>query len=169
MKKLIAVDFDGVLHKYITSWTNACTISDAPVKGAIRWLKLLIEDERFDVAIFSSRNHQIGGVLAIKGWLTTFGLMSRHIKEIAFPTIKPPAHIIIDDRCFCFGGLWPSMAELDEFVPWNKVVRPTTVQSVIEKYAENVAGEKDLGDFDDDDLRSIVERCKALGLYIFKD
>lgn len=34
----LAVDFDGVLHQYTTPWSNAATIPDPPVDGAIAWL-----------------------------------------------------------------------------------------------------------------------------------
>lgn len=34
----VAVDFDGVLHRYDTPWINAATIPDPPVDGAIEWL-----------------------------------------------------------------------------------------------------------------------------------
>lgn len=37
-KPILCVDFDGVIHLYTTPWTNAFTISDGPVPGALEWL-----------------------------------------------------------------------------------------------------------------------------------
>lgn len=42
-KKIIAVDFDGVLHSYISGWKGARNIPDPPTPGAIRWLSIMLE------------------------------------------------------------------------------------------------------------------------------
>jgi hypothetical protein len=77
----------------------------------------MIRDGRFDVQIYSSRSRQPGGVLAMAQWLTDNGLIPEDIK---FPTEKPAAFLTIDDRCFCFEGLFPELGDIDDFVPWNK-------------------------------------------------
>jgi FMN phosphatase YigB (HAD superfamily) len=42
------------------------------------------------------------------------------VRRIKFPRKKPPAHLLIDDRAYCFRGEWPALEELRAFKPWNK-------------------------------------------------
>lgn len=63
----VAVDFDGVLHSYTSPWVSASFIPDPPVPGAIEWLFRTIQ--KFYIAITSTRNHQRGGVRAMRRWL----------------------------------------------------------------------------------------------------
>jgi len=44
----------------------------------------------------------------------------RLFKKIKFPTKKPAAFLIIDDRCFLFEGIFPELKSLLDFKPWNK-------------------------------------------------
>lgn len=66
-KRILVLDFDGVIHSYTSGWQGARVIPDPPVPRAIDFLlRALVE---FDVAILSSRSHQWGGRRAMKGWL----------------------------------------------------------------------------------------------------
>ena len=125
MKKVVIVDFDGVIHSYTSGWKGASVIPDPPVPGAIDWLSRLVQ--KFEVCIYSSRSRQWGGKRAMRAWLKKhsggfwyecFGF--RGLEDIRFPTKKPAAFLTIDDRCICFGGTFPSLSTIDEFVPWNK-------------------------------------------------
>ncbi|SMC58386.1 hypothetical protein SAMN06297251_10475 [Fulvimarina manganoxydans] len=127
-KKLISIDFDGVLHSYSSGWQGAGTASDAPVPGALAFLRSLVEDGRFDVVISSSRCDRAEGREAIRSWL------DRHLTEAYGEVVgltvaagvrvgdgtKPPAFLHVDDRCVRFEGEWPSLDEIDAFAPWNK-------------------------------------------------
>lgn len=125
-RKLICVDFDGVLHSYTSGWKGADVISDPPVPGAMEWLVEMTHSDELDIHIYSSRSGQIGGIAAMQAYLI------RHISEdvewarlvvlniIKWPTEKPPAHLSIDDRGFCFVGKFPSKEEMLSFKPWNK-------------------------------------------------
>lgn len=73
MRRIVCLDFDGVLHSYNSGWQGARVVSDAPVPGALDWLCSAMY--RFDVAVLSSRSHQFGGRRAMKRWLT------RHLTE----------------------------------------------------------------------------------------
>lgn len=44
----------------------------------------------------------------------------RLLHEIKWPLQKPPAHITIDDRAFCFKGEFPSIESIKSFTPWNR-------------------------------------------------
>jgi len=127
-QKTLSLDFDGVLHLYSSGWKGADVIPDPPVPGAIQ--ALLGYMEHFQVAIFSSRSGQEGGLGAMRAWLVDHltleveGLSVDDAKsivaDIQWPTEKPPAHVTIDDRAFQFEGVWPSVELIAEFKPWNK-------------------------------------------------
>lgn len=117
-KPILVLDFDGVLHSYTSPWTGADKVLDPPVDGAIAFLEEAVG--HFDVQIFSSRNHQTGGIDAMAQWLLDNGLPVYALDKIAFPQVKPPAHVTIDDRCLQFDGTFPDMEALMKFKPWNK-------------------------------------------------
>lgn len=56
----------------------------------------------------------------MKRWLLDNGLDRDSVERIKFPTRKPAAFLTIDDRCICFKGVFPSLAEIAVFRPWNK-------------------------------------------------
>lgn len=132
---ILAIDFDGVLHSYESGWKGARCIPDPPVPGAIEWLRSLVFDQRdpfvprfdvFDVCIFSSRSRYWGGRAAMKRWLLHHGVRPGEIEAIRFPLLKPPAHLLIDDRAWTFTGTFPTVQQINEFRPWNKPrPRPT--------------------------------------------
>src|SRR5258708_255578 len=66
-KPILCVDFDGVVHSYVTPWTDEVTISDPPVPGALRWLWKATE--WFDVQIYSSRSKTGDGRAAMRFWM----------------------------------------------------------------------------------------------------
>jgi hypothetical protein len=117
-KPILAVDFDGVLHKYISGWHGAHVVSDDPVDGAIEFLRKATE--HFDVAIYSSRSKEPGGIEAMQLWLLKHGWKPETDGELKFPTQKPSAFLTIDDRCWCFNGAFPNIRELLQFKPWNR-------------------------------------------------
>lgn len=125
-RKTVAVDFDGVLHQYITPFSDPLTIADPPIPGALEWLDTV--SKVYNVAIFSTRNVTAHGQKAIHDWLY------KHMLEIFaepdvvdilynrgvyFPTHKPPALIYIDDRGFRFSGFFPSPDEIRSLTPWK--------------------------------------------------
>lgn len=128
MKYTISVDFDGVIHQYVTPWKNARTIPDPPVDGAIEWLFEMVQ--HFDVCIFSTRNTQFMGRFAMRNWLKKHagGLWYESaagtvgLEEITFPRHKPKAIIYIDDRAYRFVGplSWPTKEQIHLSKPWNK-------------------------------------------------
>ncbi|MFT0875114.1 hypothetical protein VRZ08_01030 [Rhodopseudomonas sp. G2_2311] len=123
-KPVLCLDFDGVLHSYMSGWQGADVIPDPPVPGAWRFMKQA--QEHFRVAVFSSRTSQPGGLAAMRvyvwrGLLEEFGRDALDVFElIEWPLEKPPALVSIDDRALTFDGSWPSVASLRRFQPWNK-------------------------------------------------
>jgi len=124
-KPILCLDFDGVIHSYISGWKGADQIPDNPVLGAMGFLQEVILE--FDVQIYSSRSGQEGGINAMQYWLMHHlaleldeTIMTEIMDAIGWPTEKPPAMLTIDDRAITFTGIWPTMDTLRNFKPWNK-------------------------------------------------
>lgn len=93
-RKRIALDFDGVLHKYSKKWHDG-TIYDDPVDFAVPSIKTLAD--KYDLIIFTCRDQ----VDDIKQWVEVqFGL------DIPVTCGKPHADMYIDDRGYHFDGNW---------------------------------------------------------------
>lgn len=125
-KPILCLDFDGVIHSYVSGWKGANNIPDPPVPGAVDFLRQAVE--RFEVHIFSSRSHQPGGLQAMReyiGYIVDEERLSDYedlawASAIQWPTEKPPALLTIDDRAITFTGIWPSLDFIASFKPWNK-------------------------------------------------
>lgn len=125
--KTVAVDFDGVLHSYVSGWQGETVIPDPPVPGAIEWLDTLCNDYR--VVIISSRARTWRGRLAIRKWLlkhagSMWANPMNHgpgdgIIDIRVTSEKVPAHLYIDDRSYEFRGRFPSRDYIEAFRPWK--------------------------------------------------
>lgn len=130
---ILSIDFDGVLHSYISGWQGARNIPDPPVDGAIHWLRSLLSDPEcvcamaprhldFDVRIFSSRARYIGGRRAMKKWLfkhfKAIGEPGQCVELLKFPLFKPPSFLHIDDRSWTFAGVFPTIDFMKGFKPW---------------------------------------------------
>lgn len=150
MKKILCLDFDGVLHSYASGWKGPRTIPDPPVPGALEFL--VAAQDRFEVHIFSSRSRYWFGRRAMRRWieqhLVWLGTSAAppawwlnkvcessfaepwedevrwaarsFVRTLKFPTEKPPAHVTLDDRAMTFCGFWPTMESIEGFKPWNK-------------------------------------------------
>jgi len=127
-RKILCLDFDGVIHRYTTPWSGATIIADPPTEGAL--VALLNYADHFEVHVYSSRSNSPGGREAMQSWLERWMMddmqFSRGEAEgfvrntLKWPSEKPPAFLTIDDRCVCFDGTWPGADELREFRPWNR-------------------------------------------------
>lgn len=139
-KPILCLDFDGVLHSYISGWKGAHFIPDPPTPGAMAFLVEAVK--HFEVAIYSSRSGQEGGLLAMQTWVDYWlGLeygwdkgadvvaAANNVRNnVKYPTEKPPARVTIDDRALTFSGNWADydMPGLLAFKPWNKREAPPT-------------------------------------------
>ena len=92
-KKTIAIDFDGVIHKYSKGFRGLDNAYDPPMDGAVESIKQLY-DEGYTLKILSSRPKEV-----IYPWLKKYGL-SEYISEVS--NHKFPATVYIDDRGFLF-------------------------------------------------------------------
>lgn len=130
-KPILCLDFDGVVHSYASGWKGPRTIPDAPGEGALEYMTAML-NSGWDVCIFSSRGGYFLGRWHMRRWLFERahgdldmggewgGLPGKlGLKAVRFPLFKPPARVTLDDRALTFEGTWPSIQELEEFVPWN--------------------------------------------------
>lgn len=125
MKPILCLDFDGVIHRYVSGWKGAENNPDPPAPGAIA--AILGYLHKFDVVIFSSRSHQLSGIDAMKRWLREHAGAAWYespdspgLESVRFVREKPPAMATLDDRAITFTGTWPTVDTLLAFKPWNK-------------------------------------------------
>jgi hypothetical protein len=123
----IAVDFDGVLHRYDTPFIAPHVIPDGPVDGAIEWLFYAVQ--KFDVVIFTTRGKTWRGRRAVRAWIKQHADSlwypspdTRGVEEITVTAVKPAALVYIDDRAWRFEGRFPKPQEVHDAKPWHKVV-----------------------------------------------
>jgi hypothetical protein len=117
-KRTVAVDFDGVIHSYVSPWVASHYIPDPPLPGAIDWICRLVNS--FNVMIFSARCNDEAGIEAMKGWFINSGLPKAVLDQLTFEPGKPSAYAFIDDRAIQFtGNYWHvSPTALRKFTPW---------------------------------------------------
>lgn len=118
----VAVDFDGVIHSYVSGWRGAEAIPDPPVPGAIEFL--VEASKHFDVCIFSARNCLPGAIPAMKTWLSVWAVgmtddPEAFVSKLRFPVAKPSATLYIDDRGYQFCGTFPTIDYINTFKPWS--------------------------------------------------
>lgn len=124
-KPILALDFDGVMHRYSQGWQDG-TIYDVATPGLFNFLDRAVED--FHVVVYSSRSGSRQGISAMVEWLTDrqkeWMAMGGKLKSKALPIEfcdeKPPAWLTLDDRALTFSGTWPSNEEMMAFKPWTE-------------------------------------------------
>lgn len=100
-KKTIAIDFDGVIHRYSKGWLkDGPSIYDPPVDGAFQAIEKL-RNKGYEIVIFTARPESQH--IEILEWCVeqaeTYGLV---FDDIAVTNIKPRAAVYIDDRAIRF-------------------------------------------------------------------
>lgn len=128
-KKIICVDFDGVIHSYERGWQNG-EIYGTATPGFFAWVVKAME--HFKVVVYSSRSKTPEGISAMIQAIGKWSIDAIHNGELpedydfggfalTYSDVKPPAFLTIDDRAICFKGNWSTLdpAELTQFQPWN--------------------------------------------------
>lgn len=104
--RVIAVDFDGVIHSY-KHWTGELP-TDPPTAGAREALaKWRAAGHR--VIVFTCRALTPGGRTGTWAWLKAHGI---EVDEVT--AVKPHAAVYIDDRAARFRGSWDEMDAIIE-------------------------------------------------------
>lgn len=135
---ILCLDFDGVIHSYISGWKGTYRIPDPPMPGAMQFICDAL-DAGFSVHIYSSRSSNLLGRWAMKRYIAralaehweggsnsiTFaeaecwGDAASVVNRLHFPWFKPSAMVTIDDRAIQFKGEWPKPDDLRKFKPWK--------------------------------------------------
>ena len=97
--KTVAIDFDGVLHSYVSGWTGEAP-HDPPTLGARAFCEKL-RAEGYRVVVFTCRALTKNGRAATVAWLNLHRIP---VDEVT--SIKPHAKVYIDDRAHRFEGCW---------------------------------------------------------------
>ena len=136
-KKTIAIDFDGVLHRYSKGWLKVDYVYDPPVEGAAQAL-IKLKEQGHKIYVFSVRTNTIYHKDAkhqakiMADWLQEHGIPYDRIWTFS----KPLADIYIDDRAIGFKGDWQqTMQEIATFEVWNRIEK--TVAEEIKKLKDN--------------------------------
>ena len=58
-KKILCLDFDGVIHAYRNGWKGESIIDDLPVAGALEFMRQALS--HFRVLVYSSRSSTASG------------------------------------------------------------------------------------------------------------
>jgi hypothetical protein len=102
-KKTIAIDFDGVLHRYSRGWQDG-KLYDPPMPGSYDALARLAET--CNLVVFTTRQD----LTPVIYWLNAFfpGL------SIRVTNVKPKAYVYIDDRGLRFTSWQDTLDQLVE-------------------------------------------------------
>jgi hypothetical protein len=112
-RSTLAVDFDGVIHKYSLGWKDG-SIYDVPVDGAKESLAKL--GEKFNIVIFTTRlNPELGDTanqkMEMLSWLKKYSF-TEGIHYHKLSGFKPKAKIYLDDRGMKFVNWEDSIKEI---------------------------------------------------------
>jgi len=105
-QKAIAIDFDGVIHRFSKGWQDG-SIYDPPIDGTKEALEKLAT-KGYRIVIHTTRfNHEINGkktpqlIKELKKWLSRNGFeKGKHYHKIT--ELKPQAVAYIDDKAIRF-------------------------------------------------------------------
>jgi hypothetical protein len=105
-RKTIALDFDGVLHRY--NGYNGGFI-DGPIDGAREAAQALL-DRGHTVVVFTTRDKA-----TVETWLAAHGFPALEVTDV-----KRPFYVIVDDRAFVFNGVWSAdvVRQIEKFEPY---------------------------------------------------
>lgn len=94
-KKTIAIDFDGVIHKYSKGWQNG-KLYDKPVEGSLEAM-LELYAKGYKIVVFTTRED----TTSVRGYIFKwYNELYPDQETFAFEVTnkKPPAIAYIDDR-----------------------------------------------------------------------
>lgn len=174
---VIAVDFDGVIHRFTTPWTASTIVADPPVDGAFAWLRMLL-GSGVRVWLHTSRMTRFAHpwsavtpeleepiearVRALHEWFRAHGggdiMEHPNINLWQWPG-KPQADWYVDDHAVRFDGVFPTHDELFALrTPWNKAEPHLASKAEAERVAL-IQGRRPVTQLEHDRL---VDRVKLL-------
>lgn len=113
-RKTLAVDFDGVVHRYSKGWQGGA-IYDPPVRGTTSALHKL--SQRYELVLFTARED----LAAVRRWLVYHNL---HHLFADVTNRKPAAWAYVDDRGVRFSSWEQALKTLAFYDPSETKVTP---------------------------------------------
>lgn len=114
-KPTVCMDFDGVIHSYLSGWQGVENTPDPVVPG----VKEAIEQLRrlgYKVVVVSTRCVSAAGLGTVMKYLKENGI---EVDDVMAE--KPPAICYVDDRAICFRGDTSSLVEqIVNFKSWTE-------------------------------------------------
>jgi len=121
-KRILEVEFDGVIHNDSDSGFNPALVSGPPVEGAFAWLDGA--KDLFTIVITSDRLWARGGLRSIKRWLKRQGWPSDKLGDpefLNFPLYKLASFAYVGDSVVSFDGkAFPDPEGLTRMKRWTK-------------------------------------------------
>jgi hypothetical protein len=117
-KPTVLVDFDGVLHSYVSGWTGPVP-TDPPSPGAVEFVQAL-QLLGCEAVVFTTRANTSLGGLAVGDWLDQHGFPA----DLAITHEKLPCICLIDDRAVCYDRKRGFQGALDEVGEFKAKLRP---------------------------------------------
>lgn len=114
-KKVLAIDFDGVIHKNSKGFYNG-EVYDEPIEGALSAIKYLAE--YYTIILYTFKGHPdrplvrgMDGTQLTWEWLKKHGI-DKYIEDIVWG--KPNARVYIDDKGYRFENWTDTLKFIDE-------------------------------------------------------
>lgn len=118
--RVVACDFDGVVHAYTDGWVGHVPAAEPPPAGLVDFFMMLAARD-LDIVIHSCRAITPEGKVGIEGWLAEHGL-AEFVKAVTAE--KPFAIAYLDDRAVSFSGDWLDALEQIEALAAHPVGVP---------------------------------------------
>ena len=99
----VVLDFDGVIHSYVSGWQGVDVVPDPPVPLIGEEIKR-IRAAGYRVVVVSTRCATPEGMGAVRRYLRENGI---EVDDVAAE--KPPAKVYVDDRALLFDGKDPAV------------------------------------------------------------
>lgn len=115
-KRTIAIDFDGVLHRY-QGYRDG--FIDGPIRGAREAVAGLVRAGH-EVVVFTTRDAAL-----VEAWLAQWSFPPLEVTNV-----KRPFWLILDDRAMAFNGRWDGVLEkIESFKPYWVDGNPAEAES----------------------------------------
>ena len=111
MDKVVAFDFDGVVHRNRGPWKGVTVIEDEPNPGIADLFRKLTRNG-YRIIVHTCRALTPDGRRAVVHWLT-----ANHLIEMVdnVTAVKPIARCYVDDRAIPFTGCDGLFKEIEDF------------------------------------------------------
>ena len=116
MMKTVAIDFDGVIHRYSKGWQDG-EVYDEPVEGAFEAIMELYK-AGCSIVVFTARDDLVPVERWFWKWYNKIFPDSEHI-PVSITNRKPIASWYVDDRAVAFKSWADALNEIRSSDDWE--------------------------------------------------